>query len=1794
MPLASIRGLTHYLQRSWAENTLSGVLDWAKAPLWASSAVAIDELASVQTRAQSGQLAIGSETDRDLLHGAEDTYSLNGLSIGGRNDPMFSIARDRAHATTAVDWAGGGWQASDAAWLITGHRPDLLRVLGWDEALDFDSQIDREGESHLPPVAPDDVLFAHILEGELIDCGCSAVAADLERPTPETLVAGRAALAELAAVPIDEGALREAGADDNEAWIQDPWQNELLHGPDGSTALQGRTGEVSLAHVGAARATDGPKVVADRLSVAEGSSVGGNVLDNDDDPDGGLLTAALVAGPEHGTLVLNSDGSFTYVPEDGYDGLDSFVYSASDSSGDTANATVLLTVTPFNEPAKANRDNFVATINTPLEIGARRGVLKNDTDPEGNPFSATLVTGPANGTLSLEEDGSFIYTPRAGFLGEDSFTYGITGGDTATVTLRVLQRGQDRAGPDAAADRVVAPKGKSVSIDVLDNDFDSSGLDPSTVTIVSGPKKGTVDVDSETGEITYQRSGSATGDDSFTYTVADTEGNVSSTSEVTIASGDTPLSLVGFRDEAVISKHGINSQLILQPISMVFLPDNRMLVLSKNGEVVIVDPESGASSSYMLLPNINEGGERGLLDITLDPNFATNGYFYLYYTPASPQHSRIARFQHNENAGGVTSTASPASETVIWQDTDGYLGCCHYGGGLDFGPDGKIWLTTSDKFIASTPGEGSTDVDLMLDLTSTSGKIIRVNPDGSIPDGSDGWAANPWASPHDGRNDSIWAYGLRNPFRARWDETYGQMYIGEVGGNQQTIAHDDLHVASLAGRGAFYGWPFYEGTTNTYVNGGKSSYNPADFPSPDRDPADAAQGDFFSAPIWSLPHNGSGASLTGGEVYRHNQFSMFPSEWDGVYFYGDYTRDYIRYLRLDSSGTQVLGDFAFKPSPELLGNVGEVVSITPGRDGALYYARISTGEVRRIVHDSGNAPPSVVSQEIAPASGEPPFTARFRASVTDPEGDPLTYQLNFGDGTAYNDTVAADGIITVDHVYSTVGNYLVTLSISDPTHIVSAQPLGVTVGDINDAPVISGADADRDVADPGQVVTFTATATDPDNDALTYTWHFGDGTIDTGTVDSAGQVTTSYVYRSEGFYGAYLEVSDGALTTRSPTISVQVGEATTVPVTNGLVLLLESDIKIGLGTGNTVVSWLDGSGKGNNLFGAGNPQLVTGQTPTGKPAIVFDGTGDLLQRVNATDPITGLPGGSANRTVFFVVDYVNPENVTAGVAYGDGAKNQTFGLTTTKTGSLMIQGYASDLPSTTDGVGGGFLVQSAVLANNKTFHYKNGVQIDSDSKTFATDVQKLILGAEIAGAGESQMKIASVLIYDRALTDMERRQVEDFLQAKYITGSSSNTPPAAVAEGFTFIEDTPLSGNVLSNDSDPDGDLLTAALVTGPTQGTLVLNANGSFTYSPALNYNGADSFVYSASDGKGGTANATVSLTGTPVDDLATAVADSYSTAVDTPLTVEASRGVLANDRDPEGDPFSASLVTGPTNGTLSLNPDGSLAYAPNAGFVGQDSFTYQITGGSSAEVRVSVTMPGQGSPVTSGLVASYYSTENVSLAAGNVLAGWLDGSGRGNDLEALGNPTLVEGMTPTGKPAIVFDGTGDLLQRVNATDTLNGLAGGSADRTVFFVVDYINPERVTSGVAYGDGARNQAFGLVTSKAGDLMVQGWGKANDFISTENGVTGGFLVQSVVLSSNTTFHYKNGTLIDSDSKTFATDLQKLVIGAEIGGAGESKLNVAAALIYDRALTDAERMSVETHLQQLFIDETFAFA
>ena len=189
--------------------------------------------------------------------------------------------------------------------------------------------------------------------------------------------------------------------------------------------------------------------------------------------------------------------------------------------------------------------------------------------------------------------------------------------------------------------------------------------------------------------------------------------------------------------------------------------------------------------------------------------------------------------------------------------------------------------------------------------------------------------------------------------------------------------------------------------------------------------------------------------------------------------------------------------------------------------------------------------------------------------------------------------------------------------------------------------------------------------------------------------------------------------------------------------------------------------------------------------------------------------------------------------------------------------------------------------------------------------------------------------------------------------------AGSNQPPVAVDDSATTAEETPVTVDVLANDSDPDGDALTVVAVGVPADGTAMDNSDGTVTYTPNSNFTGIDSFTYTIEDGQGGSSSATVTLTVTPVNDPPVANGDTYSTPQNTMLTV-AAPGVLVNDIDPDGDVLAANLISGVANGTLFLGSNGSFDYTPNPGFTGTDSFTYVATDGlvDSNEATVTITV--------------------------------------------------------------------------------------------------------------------------------------------------------------------------------------------------------------------------------------------
>ena len=280
------------------------------------------------------------------------------------------------------------------------------------------------------------------------------------------------------------------------------------------------------------RTNDPPVAQDDAGSTNEDTLVGITVIGNDSDPNGDAIVAVVYTQPANGTAQYSAnDGRIDYTPRLNWSGTDTFTYRAYDGRAYSDPATVTVTVTPVNDAPVARNDFFQTTEDTPrtvtvVEPNNPLGVLWNDTDAEGSALTAAVVTGPANGTLALNADGSFTYTPNANFNGTDTFTYtasdGLLTSSAATVTISVTAVNDAPTGnPDALTTNEDTPLAimygaAAGAVTANDTDVeDASNL--LTIGAYTQPLNGTLEPGVTFGGLIYRPAANFTGTDTFTY-----------------------------------------------------------------------------------------------------------------------------------------------------------------------------------------------------------------------------------------------------------------------------------------------------------------------------------------------------------------------------------------------------------------------------------------------------------------------------------------------------------------------------------------------------------------------------------------------------------------------------------------------------------------------------------------------------------------------------------------------------------------------------------------------------------------------------------------------------------------------------------------------------------------------------------------------------------------------------------------------------------------------------------------------------------------------------------------------------------------------------------------------------------------------------------------------------------------------------------------------------------------------------------------------------------------------------
>jgi glucose/arabinose dehydrogenase len=487
-----------------------------------------------------------------------------------------------------------------------------------------------------------------------------------------------------------------------------------------------------------------------------------------------------------------------------------------------------------------------------------------------------------------------------------------------------------------------------------------------------------------------------------------------------------------------------------KPVGLTFAPDGRIFIWQENGIVRIFKNGVLLPTPFLNLGNkVNVVNDRGLLGLALDPNFSTNRFVYLLYTyedgtnpnDPAPKTARLTRVTASSTNPDIAISGSevvilgsigngpcgnhPVGADCIPSDSDS-----HSIGTLRFAPDGKLFVGIGD-------GAGYDAVDPLAmraqDLNSYSGKILRINKDGTAP------GDNPFDDGANSIRSRVYSYGLRNPYRFSLHPVTGELYIGEVGWN----AWEEID----RGRGKNFGWPCYEGH----------------LPEPDYQEAFPQCSDLASSevtpPLYTYSHS-EGQAVIGGQFYSGTQY---PTQYRGNYFFADYPGQFIRRMTFDASGHMLdVQTFAT--------DVTDPVSLELGPDGCLYYISLASGQVRRIRY---NAPIAKVSA--TPLWGYSPLNVSFSsAGSIDPNGGALNYLWEFGDGATSTQP-------NPSHVYNAAGVniYTAKLTVTDSQMRSASDRVTITMGSTPPTATILSPSNGTPVR-AGDIINFQGMGTDPD------------------------------------------------------------------------------------------------------------------------------------------------------------------------------------------------------------------------------------------------------------------------------------------------------------------------------------------------------------------------------------------------------------------------------------------------------------------------------------------------------------------------------------------------------------------------------------------------------------------------------------------------------------------------------------------------------------------------------------------
>ncbi|MDW1687718.1 tandem-95 repeat protein [Vibrio sp. Vb2899] len=1451
-------------------------------------------------------------------------------------------------------------------------------------------------------------------------------------------------------------------------------------------------------------------IVADNATVVEDTPTIINVLGNDTfEGSDKVVSLDTNNGPANGTVSVNPDGSVTYTPNDNYHGTDSFTYIVT-SGGVSESTTVNVDVTPVNDAPVATNDNAVTDEDTPVTID----VLPNDTDIDGDTLSIQSASVPeAQGKVEIV-DGKLMFTPAENFNGDAEITYTVTDGsltDQATVNVTV----------NAVND---APTIKVDAVESITEDAVSTDTVVATLEVA--------DTDTPEEQLTVSLENNSNG---YFALVGD---EVKLTQAGVDAVNNDELNLKGLTISASVSD-GVNptvsdsDSLIVNRVNDAPTVDNVISdqVLAEDFTIYTIDLNDAFKDSDSALNFSVSGNNNVLVSIengiaTISPTADWNGSEALTFTATDPSGESVSQT--------VNFTVAPVADIVadnatVVEDTP-----------------------TIIKVLGNDTFEGD---DKVVSLDTNNGPAngtVSVNPDGSVT-----YTPNDNYHGADSFTYIVTSGGVSESTTVNIDVTPV---------NDAPVAKDDTAVTDEDTPVTIDVLP-----NDTDIDGDTLSIDSASVPS-DQGKVEIIDGKLVFTPAENfhgdaeITYTITDGALTDQAtvnvtVNAVNDTPVVESNLADQTLAEDFTPYSIDLNTAFSDVDNVDGDLSFSVSGNSniqVAIVNGIATFTPtadwnGSEALTFTATDPSGESVSQTVNFTVAPVADIVADKATVVEDTPTIIKVLGNDTF-EGNDKVVSLDTNNGPA-NGTVSVnpDGSVT----YTPNDNYHGTDSF---TYIVTSggvsesTTVNVDVTPVNDAPVATN---DNAVTDEDTPVTIDVLPNDTDIDGDTLRIDSASVPSDQGTVEIVdGKLVFTPAENFHGDAEITYTVTDGSLTDQA-TVNVTVNAVNDTPVVESNLAdqTLAEDFtpySIDLNTAFSDVDNVDGdlsfSVSGNSNIQVAIVNGIATFTPTA------DWNGSETLTFTATDPSSESVSQTVNFTVAPVADIVADKatvvedtptiikvlgndtfegddkvvslDTNNGPANGTVSVNPDGSITYTPNDNyhgtdsftyIVTSGGVSE--STTVNVDV-TPVNDAPVAKDDTVVTDEDTPVTIDVLPNDTDIDGDTLSIQSASVPEAQ---GTVEIVDGKLVFTPAENFNGDVEITYTVTDGSLTDQATVNVTVNAVNDAPvvesnIADQTLAEDFTPytinlntafsdvdnvDGDLTFSVSGNSNIQVAIV---NGIATFTPTADWNGSETLTFTATDPSSESVSQTVNFTVAPVADI---VADKATVVEDTPTIIK----VLDNDTF-EGDDKVVSLDTnhGPANGTVSVNPDGSVTYTPNDNYHGADSFTYIVTSGGVSEfttVNVDVT-PVNDAPVATNDNAVTDEDTPVTI---DVLPNDTDIDGDTLSIqsasvpEAQGTVEIVDGKLVF-TPAENFHGDAEITYTVSD--------GALTDQaTVNVTVNAVNDTPVVeSNIADQTLAEdftpytidlNTAFSDVDNVDGELTFSVSGNSNVLVSIENGI-----------------------------------------------------------------------------------------